>query len=295
MHRLTAMIRRHPLVTYFTLAFAISWGGGLLAIGGSGEMTGTTPASDPRFVYALIAMLAGPSLAGILMTALVHGRAGLRDIRSRLLAWRVGMRWYATALLTAPTLMLATLLALSSISDAFLPGVVATGGLGRLLLISLGVGLSAGLIEELGWTGFAIPTMRRRYGVLATGLVIGILWSAWHLFPNVWSAQAAASELSTTFYLAATVLGIFVGYLTAFRILMAWVYEHTQSLLVAVLMHFSFTASLLALNPLDLAGGSLLVYSFTLAAVVWVVVGVVALVRRRDLRRLPIPAVASSM
>lgn len=272
MVRLIAMLKRRPLVSYFALAFTISWGVALLAIGGSGGMIGTTPESDPRFIYALIGMLAGPSIAGILMTWLVGGSEGLHIFRSRLTTWRVGLQWYAVALLTAPVLMLATLFALSTVSDAFMPGVITTDAPGALLLISLGVGISAGLLEELGWTGFAIPTMLRRHGVFATGLVVGILWSAWHLLPNVWSARAAAGELGTTFYLAMTVLGIFVGYLTAFRILMVWVYEKTESLVVAMLMHFSFTTSLLVLNPVGLTGGNLVVYSFSLVAVLWIVV-----------------------
>jgi membrane protease YdiL (CAAX protease family) len=36
-----------------------------------------------------------------------------------------------------------------------------------------------GIFEELGWTGFAIR-MRQRYGVLGTGLIVGVLWGAWH-------------------------------------------------------------------------------------------------------------------
>src|SRR5262245_65334336 len=93
-------MRRHPLAVYLGLTFAISWGGMLLAIGTAGGMRGTTPGSDPRFAYAVMAMLAGPSVMGLLMTALVNGRTGLRDFISHLLAWRVGARWYAVALLT---------------------------------------------------------------------------------------------------------------------------------------------------------------------------------------------------
>lgn len=280
MRRFLATLRRHPLLAYLAVVFAISWGGGLLAIGGSGGMAGTTPGSDPRFVYALVAMLAGPSVAGILLTVLVHGRVGLRQFRSRLLTWRVGIGWYAVALLTAPALMMVTLLALSSTSDAFLPGILTTDDRTALLLTSLGVGLSAGILEELGWTGFAVPTMLRRYGVLATGVGLGIVWSAWHLFPNVWAVGAAAGDLSTNVYLASIALGIFVGYLTAFRILMVWVYEHTRSLPLAMLMHASFTMSLLALNPVGIAGSNLVVYSFSLAAAVWIIVAIVAIGRR---------------
>jgi hypothetical protein len=36
------------------------------------------------------------------------------------------------------------------------------------------VGLVVGFLEELGWTGFALPRLRRRYGVVTTGLVIGL-------------------------------------------------------------------------------------------------------------------------
>jgi membrane protease YdiL (CAAX protease family) len=269
---MTAFIAQRPVTAYFALTFGISWGGALLAIGGSGGMRGTTPGSDPRFVYALIAMLAGPSITGIVLTAIVHGRGGLRRLLSRLVTWRVGGKWYAVALGLSPVLMTATLLALSMTSAAFLPGMYTSTERASLLLVSLAVGTSAGVFEEVGWTGFAIPAVRRRCGVGATGMIVGIWWSAWHLLPNIWSSSAASGELSIPVYLTATAASVFVGYLTAFRILMVWVYEHTESLFVAMLMHLSFTASLLMLNPLGLAGMNLQLYSFALAAAVWAVV-----------------------
>jgi membrane protease YdiL (CAAX protease family) len=288
MTRLKAFIARHPVATYFSLTFVISWGGALLAIGGSGAMRGTTPTSDVRFAHALIAMLAGPSLAGTLLTALVYGRTGLREFLSRLLTWQVGSIRYAVALLTAPVVMTMTLLALSSVSPGFLPGIFTSDDRRSLLLVSLTVGLSAGIFEELGWTGFAIPMLRRRYGVLATGLIVGILWSAWHLLPNVWASHAASGELSLPLYFAGTAVGVFVGYLTAFRVLMVWFYDHTHSLFVAMLMHVSLTASLLILNPLGISGANLLVFSFTFAAAVWVVVVVITSRGRWHLERRPL-------
>jgi membrane protease YdiL (CAAX protease family) len=283
-----AFVTGHPVLSYVALTFAISRGGALVAIGGSAGMRGTTPTSDPRFAYALVAMLAGPSVTGILLTALVYGRTGFRDFLSRLLTWRVGATWYVIALLTAPVLMTATLLALSSTSPAFLPGIFISDHKATLLLVSLAVGLSAGIFEEPGWTGFAIPTLRRRYGVLATGLIVGIWWSACHLLPNVWSSRAASGDVAVSVFLAATAFGVFVGYLTAFRVLMAWVYDRTKSLFMGMLMHVSITASLLTLNPLDISGTHLLAYSFALAAVVWAVVAFVAAVNsgRRKSQRL---------
>ena len=281
MRAIHAFIRRHPESAYFGVTFAISWGAALLAIGSKGGMQGTTPTSDPRFAYAVAAMLAGPSVAGVVLTALTTGRAGLRDFLDRLLTWRVPARWYLVALLTAPAAMLTTLVALSLISADFRPGIVMSGQQTSLVLVSLAVGLSAGVFEELGWTGFATPTVRRRRGIIATGLIVGICWSAWHLLPNIWSSRAAAGELPMSVYLAATTFGVFVGYLTAFRLLMVWVYEHTRSLLVAILMHVSLTASLLTLNPLDIAGTHLQIFSFALAGIVWLVAAIVTVDRSR--------------
>jgi CAAX protease family protein len=280
-----AFATRHPVATYFAVTFAISWGGALLAIGGAGAMRGTTPTSDPRFAYALIAMLAGPSLTGILLTALIDGDSGLRGFFSRLLEWRVGARWYAVALLSAPVAMIATLLVLSFTSRAFVPGILTSDDKASLLLVSLAVGLSAGIFEELGWTGFAIPTMRRRHGVLATGLIVGFWWSAWHLLPNVWSSRAAYGELAASVFVTTTALGVFVGYLTAFRVLMVWVYDRTGSLFVAMLMHVSITASLLMLTPLGITGTNLLAFSFALAAAMWIAVAVVVRPERADLQQ----------
>ena len=128
-------------------------------------------------------------------------------------------------------------------SPGVVPGVFTSGQKASLLLVSLAVGVSAGIFEELGWTGFAIPTLRRRHGVLVIGLIVGIWWSAWHLLPNLWSSRAAAGDLPMSLHLAGIAVGVFVGYLTAFRILMVWVYEHTESMLIGMLMHMSFSQS----------------------------------------------------
>src|SRR4030095_1353605 len=84
MATITTFVRRHPVAACFGLTFVLSWGGALPAIGSAGGMRGTTPASDPRFAYALT-MLAGPSLTGQLLTALVHGGTGLRECARHLL------------------------------------------------------------------------------------------------------------------------------------------------------------------------------------------------------------------
>ena len=121
MTAIKAFIKRHPVPTYFALTFVISWGGILIGHGGPGGIPGTREQFERLLPVVILAMLAGPSVAGILLTGLVHGRAGFRELLSRLLRWRVGARWYAVALLTAPLLVTATPLALSLLSPVVSP------------------------------------------------------------------------------------------------------------------------------------------------------------------------------
>ncbi len=119
---ITAFIKKYPLLSYFALTFAISWGVVLIAVGlGPGGFSATPQQLQMAVPYAVPAMVLGPGAAGILLTGLIYGRAGLREFRSRLLRWRVGARWYAVAILTAPLLITAVLLALSLLSPSSSP------------------------------------------------------------------------------------------------------------------------------------------------------------------------------
>ncbi|MFX1521169.1 MAG: CPBP family intramembrane glutamic endopeptidase [Promethearchaeota archaeon] len=265
-------VKRHPVSIYFALTFAISWGGVLLVIGGPGEIPGTPEQFEMLLPVAILAMLAGPPVAGLLLTGLVYGRVGFRKLLSRLLRWRVGAHWYAIALLTAPLLMTALLLALLLLSPEFLPGILASDDKTSVLLFGLAVGLMAGIIEELGWTGFAVPRLRLRYGVLTTGLIVGLLWGAWHLLVTLWGSVTSSGAFSLAIFLLDPFL-----FLTVFRVLMVWVYDRTESVFVVMLMHASQTASALIIFPLEITGVSLLTFDLVWAAVLCVVVAAAAM------------------
>src|SRR4030095_14957226 len=118
-------VMRHPVVTYFVLTFLTSWSG-ILVVLGPGAFTGAAAPTEGLLPLVFLAMFAGPSVAGIQMTGLVNGKAGFHDLRSRLLRWRVDVRWDVVALLTAPLVVMAVLLPLSLSSAGFLPGIFAS-------------------------------------------------------------------------------------------------------------------------------------------------------------------------
>ena len=280
---ITAFIKRHPLVTYYTLTFAISWGGMLLAIGGPGGLPGTPEQAD-RLMGIAFSLLAGPSVAGVLLTGLVSGWTGLQDLRARLLRWRVAARWYAVALLAAP---LVTTVAFSALWRGFSDfPIVTTDDKMSLLLQAIATGLVGGFLEELGWTGFAIPRLKQCHGVFATGLIAGGLWGSWHFLVSFWYSGVNSGELTLSLFLTLYFL-TGVAQLTAYRLLMVWVYDRTDSLLVTVLMHASLIVSTTPILLPAMTGVAFLTWFLVLTVALWVVVAAVAVANGTQLSRQP--------
>lgn len=285
MATINAFIRSNPVLTYFIVVLVISFGG-MLLVAGPSIFAGTNWQTDPQFPLAILVMLVGPPLTGIVMTAFVSGKEGLRELLARLLKWRAGTSWYAVALLTAPLLQAAVLFALSSSSPLFLPAITTTGDKATILSSGIAVGLVGGLVEELGWTGFAIPRMRLRYSILATGIIVGILWGVWHLLQMLWVGSSSSEAIP----LAPFLFQFFfcaIAQLTAYRILMVWVYDHTESLLLAVLMHASYIFSTLFVFAPPTTGAPFLTYTWVFTGILWVVVAGVALASRGQLSQQP--------
>jgi uncharacterized protein len=285
MKTVRAYIKNYPLLSFYALTFAITWGGLIMVVGGPSEILGSPEKFETRFGLVLLAWLAGPSVASILMTGFVHGRTGFRDLLTRMARWRVGARWYAVALLTAPLLVTAVLFALSLSSSEYLPTILTTNDKVSLLLLGIVGTMVGGFFEELGWTGFATPTLlrRMRYGVLTTGLIVGVLWGVAHFPLYYWASADLSGALLPALVVAANVLAWFPPY----RVLMVWVYERTgESLLVAMLMHGSATASLVIFASLA-PGWPLFTFLLVFGAVLWVVAAVVALAQGGHLLRQP--------
>ena len=266
----------HVLVAYFAAAFGIAWTGVLLVAARTGLPAPADVAARQRFVVFL-AMLAGPSIASLGLTLGFRGAAGLRDLVGRLVRWRVGARWYG-ALLIAPLALLLSLGILSLGSSTWLPAIVSGAAPAPVIATALVAGLGAGFFEELGWTGFATPRLLQRHRWPRAGLLLGLLWAAWHGLPDYWGGIAFGSLWILH------LLEWFVA-LAAFRMLMTWVYSRTGSLLLGILLHASFTGSQVLLWPRANAGQELVWYGLFSCAL-WAAMAVVGL-WVKPLRRAP--------
>ena len=276
MQKLRQFIKRRPVLIYFVLTIVLTWGGMALA-----AYPGGFPLSEAQMEAAgalvYVAMLIGPAGAACLLMGLLDGRSGFRQLASRLTRWRVEARWIAVALLAPPLLIMALLFGLSLVSPAFQPAIFTADNRLSVALTAVITGLIVGFFEELGWTGFAVPRLQKRYGLLQTGLIVGFVWGAWHFLP-FWTENTFAAMLPF-----ALLLGQLFSWLPPYRIVMVWVYGRTNSLLVSMLMHASLVASLSALVPADLDTTSLLTWIVTWAAALWGIVGLTAVARRERL------------
>jgi membrane protease YdiL (CAAX protease family) len=268
---LASFAKRHPVLAYYVLVFVISWGGILIALGPGGFLGTTQSARTQLYIGGPISLL-GPTIAGLLMTGLLYGRPGLRQLVSRLLKWRVGAGWYAFALLTAPIITTLSLLA-----RATPPAIATADNKLNLLLTGILFGIvSSPIFEEIGWTGFVTPELRKRFSLLTTGVVMGLLWGLWH-FP-IFSASGRASAPLPP---AAFTLVLLFTWLIPYRVLIVWLYDHTQSVLLAIIMHVPIVADQFILAPTGLPPTFTAASNLIFAAALWVVVIVVLAAERR--------------
>jgi hypothetical protein len=277
---ITAFIKRHPVSSFFALAFAYSWiWWGLLFVVAPKGLEAGRAEMGALALYGLFGAT-GSSVASIAVTRIVDGRDGLQTLFSRLGKWRVNFVWYGAALLVTPLLLTVSLLVLSFVvSPVFLPAIITSRDIATLLGFGIIVGLVAGSFEEIGWTGFAIPKLQTRYSALATSLIVGVLWGIWHFLPDFWGRVGSFRALYVPNYV------VFVIGVVAYRILIVWVYNNSKgSLLLAVLMHASFSGGQAIFIPALSAADWVLVQA-VFAAVLWLVVAVVVAVTGKRLVR----------
>ncbi len=209
------------------------------------------------------AMLLGPSLTGVILTRIVDGRSGLRDLSHRIFRRSISPKWYA-ALLIPPTLIVSLLL--------FLERFVAADYAPNWFLIGIFFGVPAGLIEEVGWTGYVFPKMRSHNNTLAASILLGLLWSAWHLpVVNYLGTATPHGRYWFPFFLAFTLA------MTAVRVLIGWIYINTRSVLMAQLMHVSSTGSLVIFSAPRVTAAQEVMWYALYGALLWLVVGLVVI------------------
>lgn len=227
-----------PVVSYFLLTYALSWTGALVVAAPYLVRHQTVPKAAGLLMFPV--MLLGPSCAGLFFTWRTGGRTGLRDLRRRMA--RLSAPTLAYGLLAVPPVLVWTVLTFlaRTVSPRFAP---------NHFWLGAAFGILAGFLEEIGWTGFALPRLLAHYSVFRSGVVLGILWGLWHL-PVIDFLGTATSHGSAWLPFCVA----FIAAMTAVRILMAYQYAPSASVLLAQFLHMSSTGSLVVFSAPRVSG-----------------------------------------
>jgi len=194
------------------------------------------------WLLAPVAYLGGvaPSVAGLVVTARTEGRSAVRRLVRSLVNGRLPFRWYVFTLLLPPAVTALSIVLVdydSAIWRAF-----AFGSVLRNVPVAYALALPFGpLGEELGWRGYALPRLLDRFGPLGATLIIGVMWTFWHVPMMLWMPGASIPEFMglTTFSVS-----VYLGHLTAMSAVMTMIYLRTGgSVLMAVLAHLAFNTA----------------------------------------------------
>ena len=240
------------VLAYLALTYAVTWTLFFIARGTD------TWAFRPVVFYAGVF---APGILAVLLTAWRDGRRGLGALLARLIRVDVPMRWYVFAV----TYMAAAKLVTAAVYRVLYGDWPAFGSEPWFLIVAATIfstltGGQAG--EELGWRGYALPRLAARLGLRSAGVIIGVVWAAWHLPLFYWFPQADTYRQSFPTY----ALGV-----VAISVAMTWLYARTNgSLFLTMLMHSAVNQSKGIVS--SAVPGATNVFAPSTSAVAWITV-----------------------
>jgi uncharacterized protein len=220
---------RYPLLSFFTLAIAITW---LLIL--------------PSLLFQMpfkpfqTAGAYGPLLAAVIVSTAM-GDNELKSLFGRMTNLRFGLRWYLIAIFGNVLLYLLV----AGLSGA--PLIQSLAEKWTLIFILYLPALFTSYLvnpigEETGWTGFALPRLQKRFKPWLAAVILGMIWAVWHS-PAFFvpSEMGAFNPVNFVFFILSS---IFI------RIVWSWITNHAQgSGIIGILLHASSNAVSLALIP----------------------------------------------
>ena len=201
-------MKRHPIITFFVLTYAIGWG------------------LIPFWTF----QAGSPLIAALIVIPLTQGLSGLKEFGLRMIRWRVRRYWYVVAIGLPLAVVLVTVV-LNVALGASVPSLAGIGSVSTVLmmfairLINPGDGA---LGEEPGWRGVALPGLQSTLSPLVSTVILGVLVTGWHV-PLLFLEDGLLQP------------SIIVGYLLgsfAVTFFYTWLFNHTGgSVFMSIVSH----------------------------------------------------------
>jgi membrane protease YdiL (CAAX protease family) len=263
MNAIASFIKRHPQAVFWGIAYVLNWGGWIMYM------------MFPSDLWQLL--IWGVALGGLFVAAVVDGRSGVKEFLSRIVRWRVGLQWYAVALLLPLAVRLAAfglnLLTGAQMATAFqLPSW--TDFLASFVFIFLTISLG----EEPGFRGFSLARYLTTRTAVMASLIVGVLHAIWHLPIYVFGGDPPITFIMVIF-------GSFI---------FTWLFNKTKgSVLIMMLFHASVDVWSPIFNPL-FTGAAAMRQLYLLIALYGAVALLIVLLTGKEMGRKPAPSVESA-
>ena len=257
-----------PLSRYLLLIFGSAWLVWLPLL--VAQYAGLT-LPVPDIVLIVLGSFA-PTMTALFLTWKYAGISELRRLLGRALIWRVSPIWYALAIF-GPALVMLLATGAHVLLGGSAPDYVPFGVRWLLVPVNFFLVLLIGgpLGEEFGWRGLALPALETRFGPPSASLILGLIWTVWHL-PLFFISSSAQYNLPFWLYALLTI---------PFTILITWVYHGAgESLLLVMLFHAAVNtwSGPLRISP-ELAGST---RPFVLVVILtWAIAMLVVVSRKR--------------
>jgi uncharacterized protein len=231
---------RHPLGSFFVLSYLFF----LIAILIIWAVTSLVSVSD--FGMGLLIAFGSwtPNLAAVIITGLTGGKREIRTLFAGWMKWRVSPWLYLFGFAPILTAFLSAGL-YSLIGNVSVPEPTNDLTTSSILLMIFLHTIQGATGEELGWRGFALPNLQKRFNSLTSAIILGLVISGWHGILHL-ASPTGIPEWQ------------FVLLLVSYSILITWAYNTSRgSVWIATLFHFAFNFSLdlvsarLGLIPLE--------------------------------------------
>jgi membrane protease YdiL (CAAX protease family) len=261
-----AWIRKHQLLTFFLLTYALSWAYWVpMAIIGLRVAPGSSTTHFPG--------LLGPAIAAFLTPLLAGDYAAIRTLAGRL-TQATPPKWLFLVVSLSPLLFLVVALLIANASVVGLPAIGDFSRYSGLPQLSLPAVLALVLLfngfgEEAGWRGFALPRLQSRFGPLVGTLILAALWAGWHV-PTFLVVETYRSMTSLLL-----VFGFGLGIVCGAIVLSHVAHLTGGSVLAAALWHASYN-----MTSATAAGQGLVGAVTTTCVMAWAAIVLLAELRR---------------
>ena len=228
-----SLIRKYPLASFFALAIGLTW---IFMIADALGSHGILPFRLPLPLMLVMGYM--PTLGAVIVAGQTKGRQGVRALFRKLFIWRVGIGWYLFAIFGLILIYVPAILIYNQFSGVTPVPILSEKTpafnsplelIPQIVLLFLITAIVNG--EELAWRGFGLPHLQAKYNALTASLILGVIWSIFHLPLFFTLTGSSQSDWSFTNFLTSTV---------ALTVLYTWMYNHTRgSVLMAYLFHAS--------------------------------------------------------